>query len=123
MSENALRGMRVFISGPMTGIELYNVAEFFKAEARLKVLGASYVYNPAREWLDSKEERTHEEYMRRCISSMTAERLFTRDRNIDVMVRLNGWNRSDGAMLESQVARMCGIPILEQRELEAMEVD
>ena len=123
MSENTVRGKRVFISGPMSGIELNNVGEFFRMEARLrKMLGAEYVYNPAREWIDSKDERSYEECMRECLSNLVG-RTYPSYKRIDVMVSLSGYNKSDGAMFERKAARMCGIPILDQSQVEAMEVD
>lgn len=120
MVENKVKGKRVYICGPMSGIELNNVAEFCRMEAMLKVLGASHICNPAKRWLDSKRESSYEESMRWCIGELVSDKFLSVDRNTDFLVRLSGWNHSDGATLESKVARMCGIPILEQKDVEAM---
>ena len=118
-----LAGKRVFLSGPMTGIDHYNVAAFAEAHAICKEAGAETVYDPAHEWLTSREpEQAHEAYMSRCINVLTRTAQSRDDWTVtepvwDALVQLDGWQLSDGATLEMQVARACGIPVVGIREV------
>lgn len=119
-----VEGKTCFLSGPMTGIEHYNVCEFARANAILKELGARRVYNPALMWLNERSdisgERTHEDYMLDCLHELT-RRDFTGKPTYQVMVQLQGWKESDGARCEHVTASCIGILCVEMTELEESE--
>jgi hypothetical protein len=104
-------GKAIFLSGPMTGTKNNNVAAFCDAHATLKKLGARKVYNPALELLNHPElsELTHERWMIRTLHELTDSRSDDMRPEYDMVVRLPGWQSSDGAMAEHFCARACGI--------------
>lgn len=119
-----VKGKSVFLSGPMSGLEHFNVDEFAKAHDVLRKAGASTVYDPAIEYLRSEVGSTtsHAVWMRRCISELTSsttQNLFgVNVRRYDVLVSLPGWKRSRGARLERKVAKACGIEVCDLRDVE-----
>jgi hypothetical protein len=110
----------VFLCGPMTGIEMYNLSQFARAHRLANRRGARHVYDPAYEWLtehvDGKDERSHSDYLRRTVNQLTKE-LSRGVPMYDFLVRLEGWAASDGARREVEVADACGIPVIDVREL------
>ena len=116
---NPIKGMRVFLSGPMTGIEHFNAPEFARAHAICKEAGAAFVYNPAAAWLrETKDEstaKTHEDYMRACIGELTRGGWGVG--TYDCIVLLDGWVESDGASIEYEVACACGIKVFQLCDL------
>lgn len=116
----SVKNMRVFLSGPMTGIEHYNVEAFARAHAIVKEAGAEHVYDPAMEWLvtsgESCEGMTHADWMRRCIHELTGTHSLFR---YHVLVQLPGWEDSGGALVEAAVADACGIACVELSEVGA----
>ena len=106
-------GMRVFLSGPMSGVENYNAAAFAGAHAAIKLAGAECVYDPALEWLmgdDVPDEAAHEAWMRTTVHELTRPIAFGEaDAYYDVCVLLDGWRESEGAQLEKVVADAAGI--------------
>lgn len=113
-----VKGRRVFLSGPMSGIENLNVGAFAEAHAKVKEAGAYEVYNPAIEYLQQPGlEGSHEHswYMARCINELTA--LHPYRTHYDVLVLLPGWEGSDGALLEREVAAACGIEVISLDEV------
>ncbi|MBR2682679.1 MAG: DUF4406 domain-containing protein [Atopobiaceae bacterium] len=113
-----VKDRHVFISGPMTGIESYNVDAFLSAHKTLKMLGARYVFDPAIEWLDgSGPTREHAYYMLRAIGELTNSDGYGRP-DYDVLVSLPGWENSEGARLERTVAEACGIETCNLSEVE-----
>ena len=90
--------MRIYISGPMTGIPNKNAPAFMSAEAHCEMKGWT-VENPVRldEDLDrmhksiGKPPPTYEDYIKRDIQLL---------RRCDAIVMLKDWNRSRGANLE-----------------------
>lgn len=120
-----LDGVRVFLSGPMSGIDGNNVVAFLDAHRRLRDLGAAYVYDPAAEWVvelrNGGETGSHEYYMRKCIHELTRVG-FDPDMDgpfYDVLIQLDGWEASDGAIMERSVAVSCGIEVVEMKRLGA----
>lgn len=85
--------MKVYISGPMTGIPEYNRDAFMTAEARLRKLG-HLVENPWR--LGAQVGWGHFQYMRRDIRALS---------RCSAIHMLPGWWRSRGARKEWVVAR------------------
>ena len=102
---------RFFLSGPMSGVPLNNVQNFARVHAELKTRGAGPIFDPAIMWVnETKSEESHEHWMRICLNM-----LITLD--YDYVVMLVGWEDSDGAKLEHDVAKACGMNIIEEPEL------
>lgn len=93
--------MRVYVSGPMTGIPEWNHPAFDKVTNYLRSIGED-VCNPA-EFFDRNTELTRAEYIRESI-----ERLL----ECSSVVTLPGWEFSDGACLEVQIAKELGYKII-----------
>jgi hypothetical protein len=105
--------MKIYIAGPMSGIEDWNFPAFFEAEEQLKELGYE-VINPAHNDGTNLEEAlasagTPERptnswayYMRRDLPGVLA---------VDALCVLPDWQKSKGASLEVQVAQALGLPI------------
>ena len=108
-----IRGKRVYLSGPMSGLPNLNAAAFNEAQEELIALGAEFVFNPARAWGHNDRETSW--YMRHDLHRLTesdgGSPLF------DVVVMLPFWNTSAGASLELRVARACGIHIINLQEV------
>ena len=111
LEELPLYKRRVFISGPMTGIEHYNAPEFARAHAICREQKSRCVYDPSWAWLSEQgEEGPHEYYMRKCIAELVNNLYgFT---GYDVLLQLPGWEDSDGCRLERNVAIACGIEVM-----------
>lgn len=97
--------MRIYISGPITGVKNYTL-NFLRAENTIRSQGEFKdcdVINPAR--LDNVLPRgTHEEYMELCYALVGMA---------DKMVMIEGWQQSKGAMLEKRMAEAMGLEIYE----------
>lgn len=103
--------MRLYIAGPMTGIEHHNLPLFFETEQKLQQLGHE-TENPGDNdgptpWeaiLAAKEHpRTWADYMRLDIPRVMKS---------DAICVLPGWQNSPGARLETTVAKALGMPIM-----------
>lgn len=122
-----VRGKRVFISGPMTGLDRYNVAAFAEAHADLREAGAREVFNPAISYLLEHGERAevkgHADYMADCLHELTKRRHhgLALDRyapmKYDLLVSLPGWRESLGARFERDAAQACGIEVRDLEEV------
>lgn len=122
-----VRGKRIYLSGPMTGKPDYNVAAFAVAHARLNEVGADYIYDPAIRYLALEarkaEVMTHEDYLCDCIHELTQRKKRSQGwetvipMRYDMVVMLEGWEDSEGAMHEAAVADACGIPVHEIAEV------
>lgn len=91
--------MKLYVSGPMTGIPEYNYPAFHAAKARLESLGHD-VISPADlpvtdgwEWID---------YILTDLGSVF---------QVDGVATLDGWERSNGARIECRVAIEREIPV------------
>jgi hypothetical protein len=105
--------MKIYIAGPMSGIEDWNFPAFFEAEEQLKELGHETL-NPATNDGASLETAiqnaisardsgaTWSSYMRRDLSNLVLS---------DSLCLLPGWQSSKGASLEVYVAKALGIPL------------
>lgn len=113
-----IKGLNVFISGPMSGIEHYNVGEFAKAHAICKEAGAEAIYDPAYEYLHGRESASHKEWLRRCISTLTMASHVSYKPFYEVLVQLPGWEDSEGAKTEATVADACGIQRIALEDVE-----
>lgn len=105
---------KVYIAGPMTGIDQWNFPAFFEAEETLKALGHEPI-NPAHndgenleQALEQANTRAHDpnawaNYMRIDLAHVLA---------CDAICLLPNWQDSKGARLEYQVASQLGIPVM-----------
>jgi hypothetical protein len=105
--------LKIYIAGPMTGVEDFNFPLFFETEEKLKELGYETL-NPAKnDGADVKTATqnaisaslsgaTWSSYMRRDLSNLCLS---------DAVCVLPNWKSSKGASLEVQVAQALDIPI------------
>jgi len=84
--------MKIYISGPMTGIEIFNMPAFIDAEAKLQKEGHT-VLSPA--ILPVSKEISHEEYMVIDLAMLSI---------CDAIYLLDGWEESKGAKIEYEHA-------------------
>lgn len=103
----------VFVSGPVTGHDYTDVCrDFADARAWLREHGARHVTTPTR-LVDASA--SHDEAMRECIHELTKRDYSAKDGGLvrrpwyDLVVSLDGWSGSEGAILERRVAIDCGI--------------
>jgi hypothetical protein len=96
---------RIYISGPMTGIHNFNRRAFDAEAARLRALGYTVV-NPAE--LNDNDSVTWHEALRKDLIALL---------ECDTVALLEGWQRSNGAHLEMNVAHRVGIDIVVAREI------
>lgn len=99
--------MKIFISGPITGKQDYNRPAFFEAEHALEQMGHA-VWNPVKLHPRRPDDFTATDYLHICYACI--------DRS-DMLVQLDGWQHSEGAMLEAEYARVRNIPVIEIRDL------
>lgn len=113
-----LKGKNVYISGPITGRLLHNAPAFAEANAMLREMGAASVYNPSIRWLRESVERSHERYMLQCVNALSSEcggKPF-----YDAIVLLDGFEDSEGALVELSVAEALGIKAIKMGDLRNM---
>lgn len=103
------RARRVYLSGPMSGIEAHNFPAFHAAASRLRARGLS-VINPAE--INTDADATWHECLRRDMAALAL---------CDTLALLPGWQTSSGAHLELHVAHRLGIEIVMAEELEAAQ--
>lgn len=107
----------VYLSGPMTGKPDWNRKAFDEAVGKCYDLGAYRVWNPALDApLVNEEPKPHEHYMLMCLSELSAG-YFNADSKCcesryDVLLLLDGWEDSDGALVEKKVAESIGMEVL-----------
>lgn len=89
--------MKIFISGPMTGLPDYNRKAFNDTASELREQGYE-VFNPA----ELEAGHTHDWYMSRCLEAL---------HKCEILYQLEGWNVSKGARIEYEEAIKTGIKI------------
>jgi len=96
-----------YIAGPMTGLPEFNYPSFHKAENFLKKIFKK-VINPARNF---KGDQTLDRptYLREGIRQVTFE--------ADCIVLLKGWKKSDGALLEVNIAEQLKLPVVKLKDI------
>jgi len=96
--------LRIYLAGPMRGIEDNNGPAFVEAAAALRAQGHE-VWSPYE----------HDEKLLVDDFSSVKRQVFTRDLvallEQDAIVLLDGWNRSHGACLECHTADVVSMPI------------
>ena len=99
---------RVYISGPMSGFDDFNVPAFNAEAARLRAMGLDVV-NPA-ELNPQQPPPSWEQCMRNDIAALMT---------CDTIALLPGWEHSNGANLELHIASRVGMHIVHTQEIEA----
>jgi hypothetical protein len=103
---NATKGMnKLYLSGPMTGVENFNHELFNKVAAEFRMVGFE-VCSPS-EFFDGDTSREREEYMREAFKYLL---------EADTVVILPGWEQSKGARIEITVAQELGLNLVEYVE-------
>ena len=92
----------VFISGPMTGIPMYNYPAFCKAEEELRDRGFA-VINTAHNF-GQEITLDHNQYMRMCFHQLLC---------VDAIYQLDGWRHSEGATAENILAKSLGLEVID----------
>lgn len=87
--------MRIYLSGPMTGLPDCNYPAFNYEAARLRALGY-HVENPA----ENPRRNNYAAYMKQAIAQMMT---------CDVIAVLPGWTESEGARTEVEISARVGI--------------
>lgn len=96
--------MKIFISGPMRGIEDYNRPLFDECEAYLKEHGYD-VFNPA--WLQVGEEWTREDIMLIDLAALS---------RCDAICFLPNWAKASGCQIEARFAALNGKEVFYYRQ-------
>jgi hypothetical protein len=115
----SVRGERVYLSGPMEGVENLNREGFREAERALYAMGAAFVFNPCERWRLPNGQLPNlprEEFMRRDLNLLTTK-TEREGGGFSLIALLDGWGTSRGAKVELSVARAIGIAALTMEEL------
>jgi hypothetical protein len=104
--------LKVYIAGPMRGIEDQNKKAFFDAESYLVDQKIWDIFNPSR--IDN-DERWNIDWL---CSPEGLKVVMARDLEAvcqsEVVYMLTGWEKSEGARIEHSLATMLGLCILYQ---------
>jgi hypothetical protein len=92
--------MRVYLSGPMTGIPEWNFPAFHAEAGRLRAMGYEVV-SPAE--VNPDTSMTWEQCLRADIKALC---------DCDAIALMNGWEGSKGAHLELHIAHRLGLEVL-----------
>ncbi len=91
----------IYLSGPMTGLPEFNRPEFDKVANALRRKGHK-VWSPADNF-DRNVVMPRNYYMRKDIEALL---------ECDAVAMLPDWEKSQGAILEYQIAKELGLPVL-----------
>jgi hypothetical protein len=106
--------MKVYLSGPMSGIKDMNAPAFVEAAALLRELG-HHVFSPVEadiadgiqlEGRTAPDEKTWGQLLGRDVTALA-------DGDFDAIVLLNGWYSSRGSKLEACEAVLLGLNVFE----------
>lgn len=97
-----MAGMKVYLAGPMTGVEDHNFPAFHKASDYLRELGFE-VISPA-ELDDGDTSQSWQHYMKRDIALLV---------ECDGVAVLPGWQKSRGARIEVFLATTLGLQVID----------
>lgn len=98
--------MRIYLSGPMTGLPNLNFPAFIAEAARLRELGYDVV-NPAE--INPSPDAKWADCMREDIRALTT---------CDTIALLPGWQDSRGAKLERLIASELGLDVVNSYSIE-----
>jgi hypothetical protein len=104
--------LKIYIAGPMRGIKDFNHKEFNRAEESLKSKGIYKVINPCTSDLDSG--LTNEELENSKGLRIVMARDLTDVCSCDSIYMLHGWQKSEGARIEHNLAVMLDLMIIYQ---------
>ena len=104
--------MRLYIAGPMTGIEDYNFPEFNRVAGELAKQGHE-IYNPATSF-SGRQDLPYDMYLRHALQLVTM---------VEGIVLLEGWSNSRGALTEVHAGMSCVLPFYNYRDGELVEVE
>ncbi len=93
--------MKVFLSGPITGLPNENIKAFNKEAGRLRALGYDVI--TPHKLFDDQEKSNFQwtDYMKRTVPEML---------KCDLVACLDDWYNSKGSVIEVNLARELGIP-------------
>lgn len=97
--------MKIYISGRISGQPNLNRGAFADAAAAIIQLGHVPVnpHDVCRDINDDNERELWRKCMRKCIAELS---------QCDVMVTLDGWEKSEGATLEVRIAHIIGMKVI-----------
>ncbi len=104
--------LKIYIAGPMRGIKDLNRKEFGRAEEKLKAKGIYQIINPCISDIDSG--LTDEELETPKGLKIVMARDLTDVCSCDSIYMLHGWQISEGARIEHDLAVMLNLIILYQ---------
>lgn len=102
--------MKIYISGPMSGLPEFNYPAFNEAARILRANGYR-VYNPAE--LQGLSEEKLQRMTKFEIWVWYMKRAIRLELKADTIVMLSGWRKSKGAKVERWLAKILGYEILE----------
>lgn len=97
---NKVKGKKVYLSGPITGIKNYK-GLFLFAEELVRMCDAARIFSPASQIPDCLD---YGQAMKRCVAALA---------EYDTVMLLPGWNTSRGARIEREVALACEMNIVD----------
>lgn len=103
--------MRIYLSGPMSGLPDFGYPIFREHAARLRARGFDIIDPSENFGGDSGRDRT--EYMRLDVQHVL---------DAEAVAVLPGWEKSRGARLEVSIARELGLPVFDAARLEQSDL-
>ena len=112
--------MRLYLSGPMTGIRDFNRPAFQEATKRLRALGHSVIDPTEMDLVPSVASAPEVDHLWRMFLVRDVAMILTC--TLDALVVLPGWWRSRGARLEVLAGRLVGLAVLDATTLEEVPI-